>query len=414
MTENMPVSTKRPLNVLHLRSVRGVGGGPEKTILFSAREADPAEVRVHIAYLKSHDDAEFDLDRRAANMGIRNFTTVEERHKFDAAALRKLLRFLREKEIDLISCHCYKSDLYALLLSRFHRMKLVTTAHGPLASLRHFWSAQNWRVRYLYDQLDLRLLRYFDHVLVVADSMRKVIAGFGVAPDKLTYVKNAIDSEYFRPQEGQAAELRARLRLPESATVVGAVGRLNAEKDYPTFFETAKLLLRDRDDLYFTIAGKGGLEDDLRRRVAALGLTDRVLFLGHFHDTRQVYDLLDVYVLSSTREGLPNTVLEAMAMEVPIVATDVDGVSEAVTHGREALLVPPRAPERLAEGVRAVLQDPALSARLRRAARSRVVNEFSFAARMRRVEQIYRTVMSKEGRRSRPPCQRVRLEPALI
>jgi glycosyltransferase involved in cell wall biosynthesis len=408
------MKTKRHLNVLHLRSCRGTGGGPEKTILFSAKEADPAEVRVHIAYLKSHDDAEFDLDKRAAKLGIRNFTTVEERHKFDAAALRKLLRILREKEIDLISCHCYKSDLYALLLSRFHKMKLVTTAHGPLASLRHFWSAQNWRVRYLYDQLDLRLLRYFDHVLVVADSMRKTIAGFGVAPDSLTYVKNAIDSEYFRPEEGRAAELRGRLRLPENATVVGAVGRLNAEKDYPTFFEAAKLLLRERDDLYFTIAGKGPLEEDLRRRVAALGLTNRVLFLGHFHDTRQVYDLLDVYVLSSTREGLPNTVLEAMAMEVPIVATDVDGVSEAVTHDRDAILVPPRAPERLAEGVRSVLQAPALADRLRRAARSRVVAEFSFAARMRRVEEIYRRVMNKDGQHPRTSRQRARLEPALI
>src|SRR5262249_46952646 len=123
---------------------------------------------------------------------------------------------------------------------------------------------------------------------------------------------------------------------------------------------------------------------------------ERVRFLGHFHDIREVYDLLDVYVLSSTREGLPNTVLEAMAMEVPIVATDVDGVSEAVTHDREAILVPPRAPEKLAQGIRSVLHDPALADRLWRAAPPKVVAEFSFAAGMRRVEAIYRTVMSND------------------
>jgi glycosyltransferase involved in cell wall biosynthesis len=407
------MSTTRPINVLHLRSCRGVGGGPEKTILFSAKEADPAAVRLHIAYLRSHDDKEFDLDVRAQKLGVPNFTTIEERSKFDVGALRRLLRLLREKEIDLISCHCYKSDLYALILSRYHKMKLISTAHGPLASLRHFWSAQNWRVRYLYDALDLRLLRYFDHVLVVADSMRETVTGYGVPRHKLTYVKNAIDSRFFRADKGRAAELRGKFGLPAGATVVGAVGRLNAEKDYPNFFEAAKLLLRDRDDLYFTIAGGGPLEQALRGQLQAMGLTDRVRFLGHFHDVREVYDMLDVYVLSSTREGLPNTVLEAMAMEVPIVATDVDGVCEAVTHDREALLVPPRASDRLAQGIHAVLQDPALAGRLRRAARERVETEFSFAARMRRVEGIYRAVMDG-GRGVEKASRLARRAPALV
>jgi glycosyltransferase involved in cell wall biosynthesis len=228
--------------------------------------------------------------------------------------------------------------------------------------------------------------------------MRKTIAGYGVPRSRLTYVKNAIDSEYFRADRGRAAELRARHGLPADAVVIGAVGRLNAEKDYPNFFDAAKLLLGQRPDLRFVIAGKGPEEEALRRRLHAMGLTDRVRLLGHFHDTREVYDLLDVYVLSSTREGLPNTVLEAMAMEVPIVSTDVDGVSEAVTHDREALLVPPRDPRRLADSIRAVLHDPALADRLRRSARQRVAGEFSFAARMRRVEEIYRAVMNGRPR----------------
>ena len=90
---------------------------------------------------------------------------------------------------------------------------------------------------------------------------------------------------------------------------------------------------------------------------------------------------MNVYVLSSTREGLPNTVLEAMAMEVPIVSTDVDGVREAVTHDREALLVPARNSAALAEGIERVLTDECLAGRLVAAARSRVENDFSFARR---------------------------------
>src|SRR5437667_2041511 len=241
------MNTTKRINVLHLRSCRGTGGGPEKTILFSMKEADSTSFRLHAAYLKSRNDSEFDLEERASKLGIQDFITIEERSKFDLGALKALLKVLREREIDILSCHCYKSDLYGLILSRFHKMKLVTTAHGPLASLRHFWSAQNWRVRYIYDQLDLRLLRFFDHVLIVSDSMRKTIARYGVEESKVTWVKNAIDSAFFRGEEGRAADLRDQLRLPADATVIGAVGRLNAEKDYPNFFEAAKILLRDRD-----------------------------------------------------------------------------------------------------------------------------------------------------------------------
>jgi glycosyltransferase involved in cell wall biosynthesis len=384
------------INVLHLRSSRGTGGGPEKTILFSAREADPASFRLRIAYLKSRHDPEFDLDQRAKKLGINDFLTIDEDHKLDFGALTRLLQILREYRIDILHCHCYKSDLYGLLLRRFHAMKLVTTVHGPLASLRFFWSSQNWRVRYLYDQIDLRILRYFDHVLMVSDSMRPIVSKFGVKHSKLSWVKNAIDCSFFRRDPSRSFAFRDSLRIPRNAVVIGAVGRLNGEKDYPTFLKAAKKLLAERDDLYFIIAGNGPLEEALRKQAWQLGLADHVMFLGHLHDVRQVYEMMDVYTLSSTREGLPNTVLEAMAMGVPIVSTDVDGVGEAVRHQQEAFLVPPRDPDWLAKGIRAVMADVSLRERLTRSAREKAERDFSFARRMRHVESIYRRVMGQE------------------
>ncbi|MBI3466163.1 MAG: glycosyltransferase [Planctomycetes bacterium] len=391
------MDTPRKINVLHLRSSRGAGGGPEKTILFSAKEADPDSFCLHIAYLKSHDDDAFDLDVRAQKLGIDRFYAINERHKLDIRALKELLRILREQQIDILHCHCYKSDLYGLILSRYYKMKLVTTAHGPLASLRFFWASQNWRVRYIYDQLDLRfLMKRFDAVLMVSESMRKAIAKYGVDQRKLIYVKNAIDSQYFRSGHSGNPELRDRYGIPRDATVIGAVGRLNGEKDYPMLLRAAQLLLKDRQDLWFVIAGDGPIRAQLQGQAKKMALAERVLFLGNLQDVRPVYEMLDVYVLSSTREGLPNTVLEAMAMEVPIVATDVDGVAEAVTHDSEALLVPPRDPERLANSLRLVLDDARLRDRLVSAARERVEREFSFATRMRRVESIYRQVMQMQ------------------
>jgi glycosyltransferase involved in cell wall biosynthesis len=385
---------ERKINVLELRSCRGGGGGPEKTILFSTLEADQDKFNIHVVYLKSHDDPEFDLDVRARELGVESFHTIDERRKFDLRALRQLLQLLREKHIDILHAHCYKSDLYGLILSRYHRMKLVTTAHGPLATFRYFWRSKNWRVRYLYDQIDLRILRYFDQVLIVSDSMRAIIGRHRVNPAKMLWIRNAIDSEYFRRSKAPDCAFRASIGLPPQATVIGAVGRLNGEKDYPNLLHAAQRILKKRPDVHFIIAGKGELETQLRQLARELGVQHRVLFVGHFHDVRKIFELLDVYVLSSTREGLPNTVLEAMAMEAPIVSTDVDGVKEAVTADREALLVPARDPDLLARALERMLDDAALRSRLTSAARKKVETEFSFSQRTRRIEAIYQRLMT--------------------
>jgi glycosyltransferase involved in cell wall biosynthesis len=226
--------------------------------------------------------------------------------------------------------------------------------------------------------------------------MREIISKHGVDPAKMIWVRNAIDSEYFRRSNGSDADIRQRLGIPARATVVGAVGRLNGEKDYPNLLRSAKLLLARRPDTYFVIVGKGELDQQLRQTAIDMGLAERVIFTGHAHDVRKLFELMDVYALSSTREGLPNTVLEAMAMEVPIVSTDVDGVREAVSDGVEAVLVPARDSERLADAIDRVLGSPDLRAQLITQARKKVESSFSFASRTRRMEDMYRRLLAAD------------------
>ena len=388
------MSETRKINVLDIRSCRGGGGGPETTILFSALETDRSAFNMHVAYLKSADDPEFDLDVRARKLGVESFHTIDEHSKFDIKAMKKLLALLREKQIDILHTHCYKSDLYGLILKRYHPMKLVTTAHGPLATFKFFWRSKNWRVRYLYDQIDLRILRYFDRVFMVSDTMRSIIARHRVDPSKLMWIRNAIDSNYFKHSGNPDPQFRAQLGIPPGVPVIGAVGRLNGEKDYPNLLGAAQIMLRKRPDLHFVIAGKGELEQELKQMAKDLGVDHRVIFMGHFHDVRKVFELMDIYVLSSTREGLPNTVLEAMSMGTPIVSTDVDGVKEAVTPDREAVLVKAQDSAALAAGLERVLDDDDLRNRLSREARRRVEMDFSFAHRTRKIEAIYRELMA--------------------
>src|SRR5262245_40090413 len=118
-----------PINVLHVRSCRGGGGGPEKTILFTARESTKPSLRTHLASRRSRHDPEFDLDRRALDLCIPDFVTIEEDRKLDIRSMKRLLHEIRVRDIHVYHGHCYKSDLYGLILAKFHPMALVTTVH---------------------------------------------------------------------------------------------------------------------------------------------------------------------------------------------------------------------------------------------------------------------------------------------
>ncbi|HUY91147.1 MAG TPA: glycosyltransferase family 4 protein [Pirellulales bacterium] len=350
---------------------------------------------MHVVYLKSENDPEFDLDERARKLGVESFTAIGERSRFDLRAIKTLLGVLRDKQADILSCHCYKSDLYGLILSRLYPMKLLATVHGPIPEKAHRWSRSNWKVRFIYDQLDLRLLRYFDHVIIVAESMHQAVMRYGVKPQRITCVRNAIDANYFC--KTGSGDLRRRLNIPTEARVIGAVGRLDQQKDYPNLMAAARILLAEGHNVFFVVAGLGPQERELREQVHAQGIDQRFLFLGHFQDVREVFEIMDVYVLPSITEGLPNTVLEAMALNVPVVSTQVDGVGEVLTQEREGLLVPNRDSTRLAAAIRRLLLDPVLARELAEAARARIERDFSFATRMRRVESIYRELLGAGG-----------------
>jgi glycosyltransferase involved in cell wall biosynthesis len=373
------------INVMHLRSSRGKGGGPEKTILFSAKEIDATKFNLHIVYLKSPTDKEFDITERAQQLQVENFIAIDDRRPFDFRALRQLLHLLKKHKIDILHCHGYKSNFYGVLLARFHKMQFITTCHG--------WVSRHWKDRLIYHHMDRFFLRFFERILIVTETMRNDVVSCGVSNEHVTTIRNAIDSDYFKRDKSEP-QIKDDLKIPRDCLVIGAIGRLEKEKDLPTLFEAARILLKQRQDVRFVIVGKGSQEAHLKALAVDLGISDYLIFAGHFQDIRSVFSIMDIYVLSSIKEGLPNTVIEAMAMEVPIVATTIDGVKEAVTDGQEALLAPARTPGRLAEHILRLLPDDALRERLVTSARTKVMEEFSFAKRMRNIENIYTSMMA--------------------
>jgi glycosyltransferase involved in cell wall biosynthesis len=180
--------------------------------------------------------------------------------------------------------------------------------------------------------------------------------------------------------------------------VVVFTGRLIEAKGLLELLEAWPLLLREIPDARLVLVGSGPLEAELRRRAALPPLAGRVHLSGEVPDVRPHLRAAAAFLFPSWAEGLPNALLEAMAMGLPCVATDIGPIRDAATDGEEALLVPARNPQRLAAALGAVLADPSLAARLGRGARKRVEADFSLEREVERLEALYRAVISGRAR----------------
>jgi glycosyltransferase involved in cell wall biosynthesis len=177
--------------------------------------------------------------------------------------------------------------------------------------------------------------------------------------------------------------------LPADAFVVGGIGRLSYQKNFALFVETAAKVLEKHPSARFVIAGTGEDEAALRAQAGRLGLEDRLQFLGFVGDMTALYPALDLLLLTSRYEGLPITILEAMAVEIPIVASRLDGMLEILRDGEDAALVPPGEGDAFAARVCELIEQPALARRFADAALAKARAHHSAEAMTRAVEAIY-------------------------
>jgi glycosyltransferase involved in cell wall biosynthesis len=209
-------------------------------------------------------------------------------------------------------------------------------------------------------------------------------------------IHNAIDTDdYCRRRSRHAAKVE--LAAPVQGRLLGAVGRLSPEKGFDLLIRAVARLRQAGGDLHLWIAGDGPAAESLQRLIDELGCRDCIRLLGHVADPKLLFEAMDAFVLSSTREGLPNVVLEAMAMETPVIATRTAGVPMLVSDGLTGLLVEPGSVDCLTEGIARLCTDELLANRLAQAARSRIEDQFSFARRMEKIVRIYDEVLQRNA-----------------
>jgi glycosyltransferase involved in cell wall biosynthesis len=380
----------RPVRVLELRSVRGTGGGPEKTILLGAARHDPAVCAVTVCYVRDVRDDVFAIDRRAGTARV-SYTEVRERHSLDPSVWAQLLKLVRSHDIDIVHAHEYKTDFLAWLLAKRTGIVPLATAHG--------WTGESAKERFVYYPADKRLLSRFPKVIAVSHEIRDTLVRSGAKPDRVEVLLNGIDPQTFRRMPERRHLVRTVLGIPESRPVIGAVGRLERQKRFDLLLDA---FAHTPTRAHLVIVGDGSLRGALQSQAHMLGIGQRCHFLGHCDDVADLHNAFDVLVQSSDYEGTPNAVLEAMALETPLVATEAGGTADLVTSGVHGLLVPTRDPASLCRAITHTLDDRDQAHARARSARLRVETELSFEARTRRLETIYQELLEHPGG-NRPP-----------
>jgi len=209
-------------------------------------------------------------------------------------------------------------------------------------------------------------------------------------------LRHGIDLGAAPPPPSSRAEIRRSLGIANDAPVVICVANLRKEKDYPNLMRAAATVLESHPDAVFLAVGQGPLETELAALHTRMGLGDRFRFLGYREDVRALLSAADVFALGSLQEGLPVAIMEALHQGLPIVATDVGGVGEAVTDGVNGFLVAPSDSGALASALIAVLEDPELRHRLGVASRTRAA-EFDIRQTVALEEDVYKRLVRERA-----------------
>ncbi len=324
-------------------------------------------------------DPGFELLRHKARTWNVPLHAIRDRGPWDWRVAHHLLKICRHERVAIWHGHDYKSNALGLLLRPFWPMRLVTTVHG--------WVKQTSRTP-LYYRIDRECLPHYERVICVSDDLRDRSLECGVEPGRCLVLDNAIDtSEYFRRHS--IADAKRRLGFSPDRLLVGSIGRLSAEKGFPVLIDAVDCLLSHGFDFELCIAGDGDEDDRLRALISRIGRQDRIHLLGYRADTIALYEAMDVFALSSLREGLPNVLLEAMALEVPVVATRIAGVPRLIETGINGLLAEPGSIDDLRRALEALLTDPALRARLGQGGRKTIVDRHDFPTRIKTLGRMY-------------------------
>ena len=381
------------MTVLHL-TASPCFGGTERQILELGRELSDSCRSVFVTF--QEEGRCWDFVKTGQRDGFELYALEHDWPRV-LATYRELLALTRRVNAGLLVSHGYKGNLFGLLVARSLGIPIVSVSHG--------WTSESLAVR-LYEALDRRLFPLVDKLVCVSEGQARKVRRAGVPEGKIQVIRDAVRAERFAEVDGAYRDQLELMFPVRPDVIVGAAGRLSPEKGFGVLVNAAAQVLQSplsalpasasplpAPHIGFVLFGDGPLREALTRQIAARGLENQFILAGFHSDLDKFYPHLDLLVLPSYTEGLPNVVLEAFAAGVPVVATAVGGTPEAVEDGLNGYLVPSGNPTALARRIADMLSNSARRREMGARGQEDIRRAFSFAQQAREYLQLFKRLI---------------------
>jgi glycosyltransferase involved in cell wall biosynthesis len=375
----------KPVKVLQLISSGGYYGA-ENMLLNLCASQEKAGCQNHLLLFYNVHVPNVEFYERARRQGL-SVRMVHCKGRADWRAVKQIEEYLQEDEIDIVHTHGYKADLYGFLAAWRSGKPVVATCHnwvGGTAALG------------VYNQLDRMALKRFSALAAVSDGVAQRLLESSVPAEKIKIIANGVNVQAFenaRPLPALASHKNK---------ILGIVARLDLQKGFEYLLQAVRELCATHPGLEVVIVGEGPDRNAIEAMIQEFGLQSNVLLAGQQADMPAVYAAINIFVLPSLNEGLPMTVLEAMAASKPVIATRVGAIPSMITHGENGLLVEPRDTKGLRDAIASLLADPARCQILGKRAHNWVSRNYTADAMALKYREMYEGVLDGPPLKSMP------------
>lgn len=366
--------------VLHLIGNFHQGGSESQAVQLAGLLRESGHYSVRLAVM----DPNGILRQEANRRGFNDIAEYPLTSFYDYGFVRQLRRFarqLRDLKIAIVHTHDFYSNVFGMAAAALAKVPVRIASRREIGGMRTY--AQKW--------VEYRAYGIAHAVVANSEAVRQQLLREGIAEKKITTIYNGLDLGRFSQTQAGSREALVEFDLPgDGRPVVTLVANLrHSVKDHPTFLQAAARVHAQMPEAAFVLAGEGELLGSMQALAAQLGLGQSIFFLGRCTKIPQLLAISDVCVLSSRFEGFSNAVLEYMAAERPVVATDVGGIREAVRDGETGYIVPVGNAETMAARILTLLQDPGKARAMGKNGRKIVEQFFSTEALLARMEGFY-------------------------
>ncbi|MFQ5753426.1 MAG: glycosyltransferase [bacterium] len=375
---------RQRINILHLVNGFAIGGAESK-LLELVRCTDKKNYRLVVCSVGQGGP----LQKEFEKLGVK-VIVFRKKFSFDFSLVFKVARLIREERIDIVQTTLLYADLIGALAAKVAGVPIVisweTVSHGQNDCLR-----VNLRHKIAYRFA----MKFVEKIVAVSDETREsIIENRGIQPSKLITIHYGVDLVRYNGANG--FKKRKEIGISDGEPVVGIVARLEEVKGHRYFIQAISQLIEGFPNMKCVLIGDGTLRKSLELQVENLNLKSNFCFLGFRKDVNSWLNAIDIFVLPSLSEGLPNVILEAMACKKPVVATAVGGIPEAIIDGVTGSLVPPQDSNALAQAIGRLLKNRKLAEEMGKKSRLRVEEKFSLQHEVSEFEKLYKSCFSEQ------------------